>query len=721
MFPPHCIRQIKADISKGIVTLFKLSPTACYLTLSLTLLVAAPSSHAQTSSTLEEVVITAVLMTSDANRVSASTVGRVESAQRGAAHFEDLLTILPNVNASSGASRQRFFQIRGIGERSQFIEPINPSVVILQDGVDLSGLGSALTTFDVAGMTVLRGPQGSLMGAGALAGLIDVTSTAPADRTEATIGLGIENDNGRRANITANTALTDALSVRIAHQNYRSDGWVKNTFLGVSDTNRRDERTSRLALRHDGGNNVIEAGVSHLDIANGYDAFSLDNTRQTLSDQPGEDSLDLTSGFIRWRYNGSTVGSKLQLSHVEADSLYSYDEDWSYVGIRPFWEYSSFDAYARDVDRTTIEWRISPAASAEIDWIVGIYGREDSETLGRTYTYLTSPFASTNTTDTWAAFGQLSTALRPDISFTVGGRLEHRDLKYRDSAAVDEQFSDHYWTGKASIEWQINTEQSVYATIARGVRGGGVNASLSSTLLALAEENDVAAYTSRTRFDEEELLSTELGWRLRSADDTLRASLAIFSMDRNDQQVKGSLVIPRADGSTSFTDFTDNAATGTNRGLELTVDWQASEKLTLNLAVGSLDAHFDEYINVDGVRLSGRDQPQAPSWQYRLNATWKLTSRLTGSLESTVRDTFYLSDRHNFRSPRAELINANLMWEGSSWIVSVWGRNLTDKLTVTRGFGTFGNDPRKDYALEPYYQFGEPRTVGTTLSYRFGE
>ena len=48
------------------------------------------------------------------------------------------------------------------------------------------------------------------------------------------------------------------------------------------------------------------------------------------------------------------------------------------------------------------------------------------------------------------------------------------------------------------------------------------------------------------------------------------------------------------------------------------------------------------------------------------------------------------------------------------------GRNLTDELTVTRGFGSFGNDPRKDYALEPYYQFGEPRTLGATVSYQFG-
>ena len=681
-----------------------------------------PDGEAQTSTPLlEEVVVSATLMRSDTNRVSASSLDNADMMLRGAAHFEDLLTAVTNVSASAGASRQRFFQIRGIGERSQFIEPINPSVVILQDGVDISGLGAALTTFDTAQIDVLRGPQGSLMGAGALAGLINVTTSTPTNKTEAFMGFGIEGYGGRRANVIANTGLTDTLSVRLAHQRYKSDGWIDNTFLGVSNTNHRDERTSRFSMRHDYGTDIIDVGVTRLDIDNGYDGFSLDNTRQTLSDEPGEDSLKLTSAFLRWRHRGEAMDSQLQFSSIDADSLYSYDEDWSFVSIRPFWEYSSFDAYERDIERTTVEWRLSPSVAANLDWVVGLYGREDSETLGRDYTYLASPFDSSNDTDTWAAFGQFSTPVSSTITATIGGRVERREVDYRDSAEVSEKFSDQYWTGNASLEWQMSTQQSFYATLARGVRAGGVNASLSSTLLGLASEIDVTPYASRTRFDEGIVLNRELGWRLRSTGGRLRAALAVFSMERDDQQVKGSLVIPRADGSTSFTDFTDNAATGTNRGLEFTVDWLPSESLTLNLAIGRLDAEFDEYINVDGTRLSGRDQPQAPAWQYRANATWRLSVKLAASLEATGRDAFYLSDRHDVKSPQADMLNANILWDNGEWSLNVWGRNLTDELTVTRGFGTFGNDPRKDYALEPYYQFGEPRTVGATICYRFGE
>jgi outer membrane receptor protein involved in Fe transport len=102
-----------------------------------------------------------------------------------------VITLAPNVTASSGASRSRFFQIRGIGERSQFVEPVNPSVGILLDGIDLSGAGGALTLFDVRQIEVLRGPQGTLMGANALAGLIAVQSNGT-DSGARDISVGIE-------------------------------------------------------------------------------------------------------------------------------------------------------------------------------------------------------------------------------------------------------------------------------------------------------------------------------------------------------------------------------------------------------------------------------------------------------------------------------------------------------------------------------------------------
>ena len=60
-----------------------------------------------------------------------------------------------------------------------------------------------------------------------------------------------------------------------------------NTYLGVSDTSNRDESTTRFSMRHSYARDTVDVGVTRLSINNGYDAFSLDNTRETLSDDPG--------------------------------------------------------------------------------------------------------------------------------------------------------------------------------------------------------------------------------------------------------------------------------------------------------------------------------------------------------------------------------------------------------------------------------------------------
>ena len=78
--------------------------------------------------------------------------------ERNAQHLEALFNKVPNLNFSMGASRGRFVQIRGIGERSQFVDPVNPSVGFLVDGIDYSGLMAGASTFDVAQVEVFKGP-----------------------------------------------------------------------------------------------------------------------------------------------------------------------------------------------------------------------------------------------------------------------------------------------------------------------------------------------------------------------------------------------------------------------------------------------------------------------------------------------------------------------------------------------------------------------------------
>ena len=131
---------------------------------------------AAAENTIEEIVVTADFRARSELELATSVTVMTEAAikSRSAQHFEELVNVIPNVNYASGSNRARFFQIRGIGERSQFVAPINPSVGFLVDNVDFSGAATIATMMDVEQVEVLRGPQGTRYGANALAGLINV-------------------------------------------------------------------------------------------------------------------------------------------------------------------------------------------------------------------------------------------------------------------------------------------------------------------------------------------------------------------------------------------------------------------------------------------------------------------------------------------------------------------------------------------------------------------
>ena len=208
-------------------------------------------------------------------------------------HFEDILGQAPNVNFSSGASRARFIQIRGIGERGQFGEPLNSSVGLLLDGVDMSGIGTAATLFDVEQVEVFRGPQGTLYGANALAGLINVVSRAPSAEFGARVMLDAGEFDTRGVGAVVSGPLRENVHARLGLRHYEDNGFIDNAFLGRDDTTARDEQTLRGRLRWTPAEgSEVNLTLGRVAIDNGYDNFSLDNDRVTLSDNPGPGRAD---------------------------------------------------------------------------------------------------------------------------------------------------------------------------------------------------------------------------------------------------------------------------------------------------------------------------------------------------------------------------------------------------------------------------------------------
>lgn len=663
--------------------------------------------------TIEEIVVTTDLRQETSMNVASSLTILTEEAitQRAAQHFEDIIHSIPNVNFSSGSNRARFFQIRGIGERSQFVNPINPSVGVIIDDVDFSGAGTIATLMDVQQVEVLRGPQGTRYGANALGGLINITTNRPTDERLFKFKASVADYSTETLGFVANTPLTDSLNGRLVVETHESDGYIDNDFLAAGDTNGRDEQTLRARLAWQPSDNwAIDLTVAKIDIDNGYDAFSLDNTRHTLSDEPGFDRQDSTYFSLKSSWQTHPVDVELLLNIASSDLDYGYDEDWTFTGIHP-WGYTSTDHYFRERDTVSIEMRFLSNDNSRIfndssDWVVGVYSLQSNEKLDRDYTWI-GPYDSQYDFNTLAVFGQLDTALTDNLVLSTGIRFERRDTDYEDSDHVRFSPTDSLWGGKVALEYQVSDDTMIYGSVARGYKAGGFN-------------TDGSLDADLREFDEENMVEYELGLKSLLLDDSLALQVALFYDDRQDQQVKSSLVRVRTDNTTEFIDFFGNAAEGTNRGLEVSALWSLSDSFDLVASAGWLDAEFDDFVNEFGEDLSGRDQAHAPGYMYSLAGNWQ-SGPWAVSVSADSKDEFYFSDRHSVKSDNYTLVNATVSYASSNWRLTAWGRNLTDKDYFVRAFGSFGNDPRKFYVTEPYFQFGEPRILGLTLEFTFAQ
>ncbi|MEM6582273.1 MAG: TonB-dependent receptor [Pseudomonadota bacterium] len=690
---------------------------------SICLALASPTSLANEK--LEEIVVRGELRETPLLEASSSisVLGDAIISERGAQQLEEILKVAPNVNFAGGTSRARYFQIRGVGDRSQFENPLNPSVGLLVDRIDFSGIGSIGTLFDVEQVEILRGPQGTLHGANALAGLINVTSNAPSAEPYYHLE-GTAGDYGTYGlGAVASGPITEKLLYRLAIQQFNSDGYQDNSFLNSDDTADRDELTSRARLRWlPSEAHQFDLGVTYIDMDNGYDAFSLDNNRTTRSDEPGKDTQESLGVTVHSYSEFQRFDLQTAFAYADSDILYSFDLDWTFDGFHPD-GYTGFDEYKRKRKSASSEIRLLSNEESRLfndrsDWVFGFYFLRNDEDLDRTYTF--APFFSAeNDTKTYALFGQLDTRLTDRLTLVTGLRWEDRQTDYSDNNAVSFDPDDDMWGGRIALEYDIAENTMVYGAVSRGYRALGVNGAILANLRTSDDPDVINDLQAITTFDEETLINYEIGFKSLALDGRLTARVAIFYMDREDQQVSGSVVIPLEEGVTDFIGYTSNAAEGENYGAEIEVDWLATDALQLWGNLGLLKTEFDEYVNEFGEDLSGREQAYAPAYQYSVGARYNFPLDTFVRLELEGMDDFYLSDDHNEQTDGYDVVNAAVGIEREAWSLILWGRNLADKDYIVRGFGNFGNDPRNGYVTEPYYQFGEPRVYGITGTLTF--
>ncbi len=709
------------------------------LLVALTAAVALPVQASTVDNIDEEVVVTADFRQADVQTIPEATtvVGAAAIEERSADHLESVLSLAPNVNFSSGASRGRYYQIRGIGERSQFVDPVNPSVGLRVDGIDMTGLGGGAGLFDVQQVEVLRGPQGTRFGANALAGMINIESNAPTDEFEGMVSGKLGNYNTRALGAAVSGAVSDKVKLRLAAHKNTSDGYMRNAYLDRDDTQNIDEQLLRLKAAVElNARNQLDLTLLRINVDNGYDGFSLDNTRTTYSDEPGKDVQNTNAAALTWTSEAADAFDlRVHLSGSNSDTEYSYDEDWAYgeydgntgTCVEPgtclanqegAWGYSSTDRYLRDYQRRELDLRLTSSEQGRLfwdstDWVVGYYEMSRDEDLLRYFydwdVYADATFDSELKTASQALYGELSSVINEQLSLTLGLRAERWSTDYRDSNSIDKDRTENLWGGKITAEYLLNENQLAYASLARGFKAGGVN-----TDPDISEAN-------RT-FDTEYNYAFETGVKSSTMDDRLQTRLAAFYILRKDQQVKSSYAVANEAGAGyTFQDYLANAAEGQNYGVEVEFDLALSEQVDWTFSGGYLKTEFLDYqyeTNDGTFSMNGREQAQSPEYSFSNRLNYLLGNGFSLTVEQEAKDSFYLSDSHNEKSSAYQLWHARIGYDASQWQLALYGRNLTNVDYEVRGFH-FGNDPRDGYTNERWVQYGTPRLFGVEGKYYF--
>jgi outer membrane receptor protein involved in Fe transport len=641
----------------------------------------------------------------------------------GVRHFGDLVDQIPNLTWTGGTSRPRYFQIRGIGENSQYEgETPDSTVRFLVDDLDFTGLGSVAGTFDVRQVEVLRGPQAGAFGANAAAGVVRLVTNAPTPYWTGNVEASIGGDDFRAGGVALGGPLLagrpELLMMRLSLHRQVSDGFRHNVMLN-RDTNARDELAARLRITWNPASAWRwEASLLFSDLDNGFDDFALDNNgRYTFSDQPGRDEQASLAASVRGTYTGF-AGVRLTsiTSGSRVDSTYSYDDDWTAAS------YQGFSDLRRDRSVFSQELRldsaVTRAALAWADrWTLGayfanteedsVYTNEDPGNLRG----LETDYAAGHT----ALFSQAGHDFSLRTRMIVGLRVERLDMKgegtrtrlrkaagtYDPEVTFQPRFDDTLIGGKITVEHDLSERHLAFVSVTRGYKGGGVNI-----------DARITPPVDPLTYDTEHLWNYEGGLRGNWFDRRLAGEFTAFHLHRRDTQVRDS-----AGFGGSYRFFTDNANRSRVYGLEASGSFALTNEWSLHGSFARLESSLGRFVLENGNAGGGRRLANTPKHGYTFATRYRSDGGLSAQLELVSRASQFDSNNQDEARRAFSVVNGSIGYAWREWTFTLWGRNLFNERYEKRVF-FFGNeDP--DYTETRYESRADPRQIGVTAAYRF--
>ena len=575
-----------------------------------------------------------------------SVITQDDIQRSGARNFPEALRLVPGMDVAQVDSSQWAVSARG------FNDVFANKLLVMQDGRSLytplfSGVFWDVQDYlleDIDRIEVISGPGGALWGANAVNGVINIITKSakdtqglyadagggsqPKDFTGARYGGEIGSDTQFRVY----GKYFDRGDEVLANGSPESDAWHQGQggFRIDSQASAQDRLTLQGDM-YDGRENQQTGGIADTSGAN-----VLGRWTHTLSD---DSDLSLQS-YIDQTHRAIPAppltldGLAFSPAGTFYDDLITYDVDFQH----------QFQLDSRD----------------RVVWGLGFRRTEDAVINAPSLGFL----PAVQDQSLYSAFVQDEFALRKDLSFTLGTKLEHN------------AFTGFEYEPDARLSWNLSSSQSLWAAVSRAVR----TPSLIDRDLSEGTPPYLALLEGSSNFTSETLLAYELGYRAQLSS-KFTTSVSTFYNQYNDVR------------STSFTPATivplyfSNDLEGDTYGAEFSGNYQVSNDWSLHAGYTLLRENLR--VKPGGYDLDDAlNETADPKHQFSLRSSLNLPGRAEFDAALRWVDTLLTNNGPTPGTvPSYFELNTRLAWHASDRLeISVVGQNLLHPYHVEYGF-----------------------------------
>lgn len=704
---------------------------------------------------LQEIVVTARKKAESLQDVPIAVTAIDGEALRAAAltDMSDLASRTPSFTFQQQNALEQELFIRGIGTVRLNSATADPSVGVFLDEVYIGRRGTATPPiYDLERVEVLRGPQGTLFGKNVVGGAISFITARPKETTEHFASVSVGNYGAIASQAYVTGALSDTVKARLSLYQNRHDGYAENIVNG-QELEDLDSYAGRLSVQFDPNEDLsilVVADYSH-DDGGGSARHAVDDpTKATpgfitakLKSQDPRTTETPYDQYMRRNSSGLTVRADYDLDGPVLTYLGSVRRGdaanrWSQPGAAsPPSITDSVLTQKEDYVGLTQELRLASEQSGDFRWLGGLYFlRERTNRSSRNTANSFLPggagstrdsldgdniFTATGKAPNYAAFGEVEYDLASNLTVSAGLRytIDHKSF---DSEArilslgpsgmtntlspapllapyhIDVEQTWRRLTPRVLVEWTPERGTMVYGSVTRGFKGGGWQGAAAD------------GPTASIAYNPETAMNYEAGIKTALFNDRARFNLAAFYTDFKDLQVEQL-------DDVALTLVVANAASAKIKGVEAEMQVQATRELSFAASGSFLHARYGKYL--DAARkldFTGNKMQRTPDYQFSVSANYSVdvgsNMKLGANVAYTYQDEmFWVPDNTN-REPGYGQLDArvSLGQIDGSWQLTVYGKNLTDKLYRTSII---------PFAGDEVSLFGAPRTYGARLSTRF--